>query len=76
MGPNPAAIDPEKGYKPPQKLTFVCKISGTSTKKRTKCPSFSDFPVPPIAWDKTGTTVGHGTEEMKNPEFGMQNSDR
>ena len=48
--------------KPPQKPSFVCKIGGTSTKKRANCPFFNDFCVPQNAWDKPGTTVGHGTE--------------
>jgi hypothetical protein len=54
-------MTPEKGRKPPQKLTFVCKIGGTSGKKRAKRPLFNSFPVPLNAWDKSGTTAGQET---------------
>ena len=65
MGPITVTIDPEKGRKPPQKLIFVCKISGTSTKTWLKCLHFNDFPVPQNEWDKPGTTVGHGTNRTR-----------
>jgi hypothetical protein len=58
MGPIMAMIDPKKGRKPPQKLIFVCKISGTSTKTRANRRFFNDFPVPLNTWDKRGTKVG------------------
>jgi hypothetical protein len=74
IGRIPAVIDPEKGRKPPQKLIFVCKISGTSDKKRAKCPLFNDFCVPLNAWDKVGTRDKRDTESFfKNREKNDEN---
>ena len=50
----------EKAVKISDTVIFNEK-GGTSTKTRPKCPFFNNFPVPPNAWDKRGTTVGHGT---------------
>jgi hypothetical protein len=56
-----AMMDPQKDCKPPQKLIFVCKISGTSNKTKAKCPLFNNFAVPLNAWDslETSGTAGH-----------------
>jgi hypothetical protein len=62
MGPIMGMIDPKKDRKPPQKLIFVCKISGTKTKTRAKHPLFNNFPVPLNAWDKRGTRAGQATK--------------
>jgi hypothetical protein len=53
------------------------KTSGTSIKKRAKCPLFNDFPVPKNAWDKPGTTVGQAIQWdaksfLKNREKSMK----
>ena len=60
-------MDPQKGRKPPQKLIFVCKISGTSNKTKAKCPLFNEFPVPLKAWDKPGTNVGQAGQRDNGP---------
>jgi hypothetical protein len=77
MGPITAMIDPRKGRKPPHRLTFVYKISGTSTKTWAKCPCFNDFCVPQNTWDKPGTTAGQAIQRdtksfLKNREKTMK----
>src|SRR6478672_1772052 len=62
IGPTPSTNGSLSTPKPSQNLIFVCKISGTSDKKRANCPFFNNFPVPLNAWDKRGTRLGHGTK--------------
>jgi len=64
MGRIQAMIDPNRALKH-YKMKVLLKIGGTSTKKKVKSPLFNDFCVPLQAWDKPGTTAGHGTSQDK-----------
>jgi hypothetical protein len=62
IGPNQATNGALSTPKPPQKLIFVCKITGTSTKTTAKRPFFNSFPVPQNEWDKLGTSLGQAKQ--------------
>jgi hypothetical protein len=69
MGPIPATNGALSTPKPPQKLIFVCKNSGTRRIFAANTYVFNNFPVPQNAWDKPGTRLGQAKQRDRKSFF-------